>query len=90
MNYLTRRIKNYIGKLKGYSTCPNCNDSWYWKESDSLMFSDDTSVLICKECLSKPQELNIKRIINDLKSYGWNTKDLSLVMKALHKLRNNP
>lgn len=31
-------IKNLIGSLVGYGNCPNCGDSWVWKDTGSIPY----------------------------------------------------
>jgi hypothetical protein len=33
-----RIVKNSIGNFLGYGTCPNCGDSWRWKESSFICY----------------------------------------------------
>lgn len=34
-----RFVKNQIGDLQGFGTCPNCGDSWGWKESEGVDYA---------------------------------------------------
>lgn len=36
----TRSFKNFYGARIGYGTCPNDGDSWWWKESGSILIGD--------------------------------------------------
>ena len=51
-----RLIKNSIGSFLGYGTCPNCGDSWWWKENGVIDMDygqpekrDATGVISIKE-----------------------------------------
>jgi len=87
MFFITRFIKNRIGSIKGFGSCPNCDDCWSWKKQNTVMYSDFSGVLICEECLSKPQLLDIKRIEKKLSYYGWDRLNIALVRTALYKLK---
>jgi len=106
-------LGNPIGDLLGYSRCPNCGDSWFWKSEDSIpvgptrtldannikhiIYAEITQgIMICKECLAKPAELDEERIKQNLLSYpegGWTEEKAEEVRKAVirykeEKLRN--
>ena len=78
MNFLSRYFKNQYGRSKGYGGCSHCKDTWDWKESFSIPFTETSSMFpLCKECFEKLSinEINyyIKQLVNVWKSYGSNT-----------------
>ena len=81
---ITRKAKNIAGHLAGYSGCPNCDDSWYWKKSGSIDYCDGRGVMICEECLALPR-LDSPRIVNALRGYGWERHTVAQVVEALLK-----
>jgi len=82
------RFLNLLGRMKGYSGCPNCDDSWYWKEDSSLETSPNGGgVMICKECLSKPEILDVVKIERSLSDYNWKSRDIILVLKAVNDFK---
>jgi hypothetical protein len=80
-------IKNFIGSNLGYANCPNCGDSWWWKKDAILWFSSKSGVLICKVCLSKPKQLNEKRIAENLQKYKWPDEEIVVVQEVVRQLK---
>jgi hypothetical protein len=82
-------IKNTIGNIQGYAKCPNCEDSFWWKEFDSIAYSSDGSVgiIICKECFDNPSSLDPDRICNHFTKFGRNATMIAEVRKAVTKYR---
>ncbi|MCX6764833.1 MAG: hypothetical protein NTU58_04010 [Candidatus Nealsonbacteria bacterium] len=61
---LLRKIKNWIGGLKGFGTCPNCRDSWWWKEIDGIEYSATGGYLNLADLNAKiPMKFCIKEIM---------------------------
>jgi hypothetical protein len=83
-------VKNRVGGLKGYGRCPNCDNSWYWKESKSVTFKRSAfvskGVLICADCLQTPRGLNPERIAEALAKSQWNKEEVTLARKAIEQL----
>jgi len=81
-------VKNLIGSALGYSSCPNCGDSWWWKEDGTLWFTLTSGVIICKSCLLKPEKLDEKRILEHLKKHNnWPDEEIELVGEALKNFK---
>ena len=81
-----RHIKNFIGSdILGYGRCPNCDDSWWWKDFGYL--KDGKGVLICKICLSKPNQLDEQKIATTLRKYNWSDEKISLVKEELKNFK---
>lgn len=38
--FMTHIPENLVGSLKGYGDCPNCHDSWMWKESGHITYTN--------------------------------------------------
>jgi len=77
-------LGNPIGDLFGYSGCPNCGDSWFWKshgsipigptksleKSEDIIYIEITKgLMICKECLANPAGLDEEKIEQYLLSF---------------------
>ena len=93
---LLKKILNIIGRYKGYSGCPNCGDSWFWKDKNHrgefIEFKRErvgvgissTGIPICIECASTPEKFDAKRIMRNLKkTAAWSREDTILAEKAL-------
>jgi len=102
MIFQTGLLLNPVGDYLGYSGCPNCGDSWFWKSNGSItveparpleeniehiIYAEITKgIMICKECLAKPAELDEERIERDLLSYpegGWTLEETAKVKEAV-------
>lgn len=105
----TRGIKNFIGSRMGYGSCPNCGDSWQWKTSSSLSYTDveivrkvisneriatgminaQKGIMLCAECISNPETLDLIKIRKDLeKTEGWGKEEIDLVIDSVKKYKN--
>ena len=84
---IARWLKNLIGKSLHYDTCPNCGDSWWWKESGGISYKRNGNaiyeVMICKKCLQNPVRLSLLRIERDLKKLQWDPEDIRLAKTAI-------
>lgn len=50
-NPIVRKIRNFIGKLKGYGSCYICGDTWNWKEEHTIYFTEGRGAFpTCEEC----------------------------------------
>lgn len=85
-----RSIRNKAGHVAGWGDCPNCGDSWSWKESESIYYKPDRGVLICKECLRRPDRLDVDRICRDLREYSWPEDEIALVRVAVTAYKAKP
>lgn len=83
---IIRMIKNLIGNFLEYGSCPNCGDSWWWKESKEIPYGKEENITylvsICKECLSIPSQLDESRIRKDLAAHECSTDEADMVVKA--------
>ena len=92
-----RGIDNIKGDVRFISDCPNCGDSWYWKESGVLTYrqnSDNSSsgVMICQECLDNPAGLHVNRIAFMLwwppgLGISWEAENIELVKQAVRQYK---
>lgn len=66
MNKIIRRLKNFIGEIKGISGCGICGDNWNWKKEHSIHYSRSNGAFpFCEECWqTKPDEELIRCTIN--------------------------
>jgi hypothetical protein len=49
-----RKIKNLIGRAKGYGYCQRCHDSWWWKKNTATPFEHSLGLfMLCDECWNK-------------------------------------
>ncbi|MDO8516942.1 MAG: hypothetical protein Q7S33_02350 [Nanoarchaeota archaeon] len=93
----TDSSKNFIGSnLLGYSTCPNCGDSWWWKESKSITFDSNINaiifeegVMICKECVLNPKTLDENRICKNLLKWSWDEEKVQKVKEAIIQYKDS-
>ena len=92
VRFLSRRksIRNKAGHVAGWGDCPNCGDSWSRKASGSIDYKPDYGVMICKECLQRPDRLDVDRICRDLKEYSWADDDVALVRAAVEAYKAKP
>ncbi len=61
----TDTYKNIVGHCKQYESCPNCTDSFYWKEYGFLFSVTATGyhkVNLCNECLQDIPKLDADKI----------------------------
>ena len=78
-----KALRNLIGKIFDFGYCPNCNDYWNWKKPGAILYRENSSVLICKECLSNPEKLDPEKVVENLKIHGWDKEKLKLIKKAI-------
>ncbi len=88
-----KAMKNAYGTIRGYGCCPNCGDNWGWKPHGDITyqeFDDGTAsgVILCCECLSSPQSLDLDRIATKLTKHYWQPTDVELVKSALANLKH--
>lgn len=76
---VVRKVKNRVGRFMGYSGCPNCGDSWYWKPSGVVPYAKTRGVMICEECLLDLDYLCIRTIEEDLLKAGWEPDEVNQV-----------
>ena len=65
--------------------CGNPTGSRDGGESVTLKRVLQRGVMICIECLSKPDKLDPVKIIANLKRYGWEPDDLELVKMTIQR-----
>ena len=53
MMFIRRLFLNFIGNLRGFSSCFKCGDTWNWKECGEISFSGGGIFPLCKDCQSK-------------------------------------
>ena len=70
-NLWDRYRRHYSLSYLNYATCPNCGDSYYGKPTGTIWYEPGRGVVICQECLNRPLELNIPKILGDLSKVGW-------------------
>jgi hypothetical protein len=93
-------VKNMIGSLKGFGSCSNCGDNWWWKTANSSIYLKlpgvpggcyipySLGVMICEECVAKPESLDTKRIAANLKTSGWDDADIEKVSGAIDTFKD--
>jgi len=72
-------VSNALGKIFDYGSCPNCDDSWRWKESEEFVFEIDEdgtqrSIAICTDCLANPSGLDAERMGCNVNRHRWKWK----------------
>lgn len=74
-----KKAKNQLGQLKGYSGCGRCGDTWNWKESETIYYSERKGMFpICKECFKELDEKEILDYCKKLmKHWGTGSPDIS-------------
>ena len=59
--FMMRLIKNFIGRIQGYSGCAKCKDTFNWKKHKDIWYDKSSSMFaLCEECFNK---LDIQEII---------------------------
>lgn len=80
---------NTTGSRLGFSSCPNCLDSWYWKEAGHITYESQPgfsfAVMICTECLANPQRIDPKWIRENLIASGWPEEKVALAVEAIKR-----
>jgi hypothetical protein len=66
-----------------FGFCPNCNGSWEWRTAECLPLGAHGDMLICTECISKPDKLNVRRIATSLIKLGWAVSDVQIAGVAI-------
>ncbi len=96
-----RGIDNIKGDVRFELTCPNCFDSFYWKEDGSLTYWEAdppptfghsaSAVTICNQCLDNPEGLGPNRIAFGLwwplGIGGWDKQGTDMVKDAVRKYK---
>lgn len=82
-----RPIKNLTGSFLAYGHCPNCHDSWWWKPIENVNYKSGSDVMICKECLQIPKDLDLQKIKSNLIKWKWEKENINKVIIALNKLK---
>ena len=80
---LIQSIKNKIGWLKGYGTCPNCGNSWRMNSIGGINYDGSRGVMICSDCLNMPGDLDVERIAANLTKSGWAKDEVEKVGEAI-------
>ena len=92
-----RKLKNFIGNIRGFPACPNCGDSFYWKEYGSVFYDTrptvpgkfrKRTVEFCKECLSNKEKLDEQEISSYLTDKeGWTKGKIRLVTGTVSAMK---
>lgn len=69
------RIRNWIGRAKGYSGCYHCRGTWNWKKHHNIPYREGSSMFpLCRECFEKLDAKTIidycKRLMAYWKTFG--------------------
>ena len=80
-------VKNLIGAVHGYGSCPNCGDNWEWKTHDTVFFDGGRGVTICCECLKNPKSLDADRVAAKLVNHDWKDGAVQKVRDAVANLK---
>lgn len=99
------KIKNFIGRFKGYSGCSHCGGTWNWKENKTIPYREKISSIstadtysgmfpVCKECFERLSEDKIlqycKLLLDDWISHGCNSCEIIENYKGyVANLKNN-
>lgn len=88
---LTPTWKNIVGGIMGYGKCPNCENSFFWKEKEWISYGFDgagfylpTGTLpFCKKDITHPLELNENRIRKNLRRSGWDERSINMILASI-------
>ena len=79
-------MKNAIGRCFGLGTCPNCNDSWWRNDFESLVIEGPFGLMVCTKCMSTPDKLNEEVIRQSLSKDGhWSNGALDEIVNAIKR-----
>jgi len=45
---IPRGLKNFLGSIRGFGSCPNCGDSWSWKPHRSIILKKENIPVVIK------------------------------------------
>lgn len=88
-----KKIKNWIGRLFSYGKCKLCRDTWNWKKSKTISYSDHEGLFaLCEECFNEAPEDDIfwiyKRSLNDIikdNPIEWTRTKINNALRKLKK-----
>src|SRR3989338_9611455 len=73
-----RPFLTLVGRRQGFGSCPNCGDSWSWKQPTDRRYNGSqgeawapVSVVICVECAKHPSRINFTRVRKNLVRSEW-------------------
>lgn len=88
----SRAVKNWIGSKNGFTTCPNCGDSLWWKPTGGIQYDSDfpcsRAISICFECLQNPASLNTDKIAEELKNSYTKLSEMEKIKAAINNYKN--
>jgi len=75
-------------------SCASCNKFMKDEDIGGLEYKrkkkgrETYSIAICRDCLDKPESINIEKVVKELEKWGyWKEENIRLVRKALKRFK---